>query len=99
MENDTSFRRFARSTMLMTSSSGESMRVLWSFVARSQTVKVYDRMDKEFCFCSWKTIFCLQDKFLSRREAIMGEVAKNNEVAEEEEVSHSVTSWLMIKTL
>ena len=35
--------------------------------------------------------FCLQDKFLSRREAIMGEVAKNNEVAEEEEVSHSVT--------
>ena len=39
-----------------------------------------------------KTNFCLQDKFLSRREAIMGEVAKNNEVAEEEEVSHSVTS-------
>ena len=38
-----------------------------------------------------KKIFCLQDKFLSRREAIMGEVAKNNEVAEEEEVSHSVT--------
>ena len=30
----------------------------------------------------------LQDKFLSRREAIMGEVAKNNEVAEEEEVRH-----------
>ena len=46
-----------------------------------------------------KTNFCLQDKFLSRREAIMGEVAKNNEVAEEEEVNHSVTSWLMIKTL
>ena len=38
-----------------------------------------------------ETFFCLQDKFLSRREAIMGEVAKNNEVAEEEEVSHSVT--------
>ena len=32
-------------------------------------------------------IFWLQDKFLSRREAILGEVAKNNEVAEEEEVS------------
>ena len=41
---------------------------------------------------SEKRIFFLQDKFLSRREAIMGEVAKNNEVAEEEEVNHSVTS-------
>ena len=56
------------------------------------------RKDWECSVCSWKKpIFCLQDKFLSRREAIMGEVAKNNEVAEEEEVNHSVT-WLMIKT-
>ena len=30
-------------------------------------------------------IFWLQDKFLSRREAILGEVAKNNEVAEKYE--------------
>ena len=40
-----------------------------------------------------------QDKFLSRREAIMGEVAKNNESAEEEEVGvplhgrHRLDGW------
>ena len=66
----------------------------------NQTVEVNDiryvtseglRMRSLFVKKREKKNFCLQDKFLSRREAIMGEVAKNNEVAEEEEVSQSVT--------